>query len=237
MPGTWTTAPGRPLRGYPVQFNSCCSSTHRIWRDSMSSTGRIGSAGSLVRRDGVLLVEVATICSVIPRTRMIDAPKTGSVCHSSGKASIIANTIIHSESPTKIPAMKLLTLRSVARNFFIIRSNYHDDAPHAPRSSVRWRTLSLELCASGDPCMTTTGPARWAIPAPRSSSPLRCSVEHHCSSDRNGFYATALQCPHEKGCGGANGCPRPASDRAGLRRLKRTLKDGTVWYRTDVAGM
>jgi len=36
---------------------------------------------------------------------------------------------------------------------------------------------------------------------------------------------------------GRTPCPRPANDRSGLRRLKRTLKDGTVWYRTDVAGM
>ena len=39
--------------------------------------------------------------------------KEGDVCHSSGKASIIANTITPSESPTKLPAMKLPTFESL----------------------------------------------------------------------------------------------------------------------------
>lgn len=48
-----------------------------------------------------LLVSVATICSAIPRARMISAPKMGTVCHSSENTSIIANTRTPSESPTK----------------------------------------------------------------------------------------------------------------------------------------
>lgn len=62
---------------------------------------------------------VMTTCSVIPRARMIGAPKTKNVSRSLGFATIIANMGTTIERPIKRPAMKLPACRNLARGCFM----------------------------------------------------------------------------------------------------------------------
>src|SRR6266581_8905779 len=83
--------------------------------------GKAPSFVSIVRRCRGLAV--MTTCSVIPRARMMGAPKTKNVCQSLGLATIIAKTVTTIERPIKRPATKLPACRNLARGFFMIHSD------------------------------------------------------------------------------------------------------------------
>src|SRR5207237_2385134 len=83
--------------------------------------GKGPSFVSIVRR--CRDVAVMTTCSVIPRARMIGAPKTKNVCQSLGLATIIAKTVRTIERPIKRPATKRPACRNLPRGFFMIHSD------------------------------------------------------------------------------------------------------------------
>src|SRR5207244_3034022 len=107
---------------------------HCSWIKSINLMGKVPSFVSIVRRCRGLAV--MTTCSVIPRTRMIGAPKTKNVCQSLGLATIIAKTVTTIERPIKRPATKLPACRNLASGFFMIHSDPDCDG-REPKASVR----------------------------------------------------------------------------------------------------